>query len=123
MAELKIGGNDVSKIYYKDKDVSGSQMLESGTIVYKGSCVDGIHLLSVDPNWKNISKLGFILIMVSNNMRFKIQYLNVDDFNASPQLEAGGKKLNVSRTYSGNEYKLNLKNISSTYNVEIYVAE
>lgn len=34
MAELKIGGSDVKSLMYRDKDVSGSQMLKSGTILY-----------------------------------------------------------------------------------------
>jgi len=57
MAELKIGGNDVVKIMYGDKDVSGNQMLEAGTIVYRGNPSKAIHLLSVDSQWDNISKL------------------------------------------------------------------
>ena len=31
--DLKFGSNDVKRLMYKDKDVSGSQMLESGTIL------------------------------------------------------------------------------------------
>ena len=56
MTELKYGGSDV-KIMYGDKDVSGNQMLEAGTIVYRGNPSTAIHLLSVDSQWDNISKL------------------------------------------------------------------
>jgi len=33
---LYFGDEKVTKLYYKDKDVSGNQMLEAVTIVYKG---------------------------------------------------------------------------------------
>jgi len=54
---LNFGDEKVTKLYYKDKDVSGNQMLEAGTIVYKGKPSTAIHLLSVDSQWDNISKL------------------------------------------------------------------
>jgi len=54
---LNFGDEKVTKLYYGDKDVSGNQMLEAGTIVYRGNPSTAIHLLSVDSQWDNISKL------------------------------------------------------------------
>ncbi|WP_125772013.1 hypothetical protein [Companilactobacillus furfuricola] len=49
--DLKFGGSDVKSLMYKDKDVSGSQMLESGTILL---------LLDKNINWaKRILGLSF----------------------------------------------------------------
>ena len=54
---LNFGDEKVTKLYYGDKDVSGNQILEAGTIVYRGNPSTAIHLLSVDSQWDNISKL------------------------------------------------------------------
>jgi len=74
MAELKIGGNNVKSLMYKDKDVSGSQMLESGTILYLGSAQGtkgnvNVKLPSVKNDWSNIKS---ILIKVINSYDYKV---------------------------------------------------
>jgi len=74
MAELKYGGSDVKSLMYKDKDVSGSQMLESGTILYLGSAQGtkgnvNVKLPSVKNDWSNIKS---ILIKVINSYDYKV---------------------------------------------------
>lgn len=63
---LKVGDSDVKSLRYRDKDVSGSQMLESGTGVYVGPFTDKIHLLSSSKKWENIEGLHVRIMSNAN---------------------------------------------------------
>ena len=71
---LNFGDEKVTKLYYGDKDVSGNQMLEAGTIVYRGNPSTAIHLLSVDSQWSNISKLRI--------SAYRVPFSNDDELGA-----------------------------------------
>ena len=72
---LNFGDEKVTKLYYGDKDVSGNQMLEAGTIVYRGKPSTAIHLLSVDSQWDNISKLRISAYSKSPNDTHELGYI------------------------------------------------
>jgi len=54
---LNFGDEKVTKLYYGDKDVSGSPMLETGTLLYSGIGNGNFHLLNTTAGWNNISQL------------------------------------------------------------------
>lgn len=92
---LKIGGNDVGKLMYGNTEVSGgSQMLESGTIVYQGVTNENIHLLSVDDKWTNISQLR-ILERTSSGI--------AGDYTVTTEQLSNGSVIGNRNRYSKNE--------------------
>jgi len=133
MAELKIGGNNVKSLMYKDKDVSGSQMLESGTILLflghsnwaerrLGLYIDGLKpygsitckAFGVEKDLKNISQIGVEVINSNNSIEYNV--IDISDLKNGP-CNVNGKNITVK--LEGN--KFTFKNNGSTYYISILV--
>ena len=89
---LKFGDEKMSKLYYKDKDVSGSQMLEAGTILFiSGQNLTGYNSLLNAPNakvsiflpscgahWENVSDLSITVLHGSSNVTGSFNVNDID---------------------------------------------
>jgi len=120
---LNFGDEKVTKLYYKDKDVSGSQMLEAGTIVYKGRLGANIHLKSVATHWENISKLIFVSFG-TNGAKYDTFTYSVEDITAG-MTTTGYYPFKVVRTTLANgSFAVSVTNGQSTEpgTVEVVVA-
>lgn len=103
--DLKFGGSDVKSLMYKDKDVSGSKMLESGTILlvlYTNTIwakrrwgLDFMGLapgdsitckaFGVEKDWKNVSQ---IRVYLDN---YDPEIIDISELKNGPCNDVGGK--------------------------------
>ncbi|MGQ2374567.1 hypothetical protein [Companilactobacillus zhachilii] len=89
---LNFGDEKVTKLYYKDKDVSGSQMLEAGTILFfSGQNLNGYNSALNKPNatvslvlpdcgvhWENVNDLSITVIHGSSNVKGSFNVNEID---------------------------------------------
>lgn len=122
MAELKIGGNDVSKIYYKDKDVSGKFQLESGTVLYHDDTNAMIHLQNAGDSWENIKTIHLKLHNRNSTSNvYLTQTINIESLPLSLALNGVSPTLNLSKVVSNGKNFLKSETTLGNSKLEVTV--
>ena len=133
MAELKIGGSDMVKIMYGDREIGGATKLEPGTILYKSETpsdartpdIKSIHLLSTTEDWSNVNGISITDITPDFTVEFGSVNVPSDDFkNLDTKKEYKAKNnliITVSISIVDGEYRLNAS--SSSYGTSILLVK